>query len=525
MKQFISLLTILFVSLTFSVFYSQSNEIQVSGVKSKSYPEFSAQLSVRNPDKIDESKISFFEGDTELKVTFSDPKVANDVSKNKSVLFVVLNHQAHRDRTRWYQGVLRNAMNKNMMQAGDEFSIVSFDCSRPEYGDIEKQLLFPKNPNFTKNPSDFGSQVNSIDMSKRRHRDNCQKIGDIYGAIVEAIKIMEGLETQNSKSIVVLADDWSGGVVREEIIGKDARKYDIPIYGITYYQNIKRDYGIKDICENSYGAYAIDRSNRVDEMSDRLLEFMNNQIQRASGWVYDISFKSPHNKDGKNHAVRVQYKSDKQITGFQYSDPKQTFSDWVNANMLLFIGLIALFLLVVILIVVFVKKRKRERLEAERLQDEELDRVRSQQENADSKVAQQQQELQNMKAAESAKLQKEEAAKRKKEKEEQDAVKVQEMSARGNLPWFTFDFNGTSGSIEMNAPEFSFGRGKDVSYTLNHKTVSRNHFVVSFDNGSYSIQDLGSSNGTLVNGVKVSQSKLNHGDVIGVGEILLTFHI
>ena len=142
-----------------------------------------------------------------------------------------------------------------------------------------------------------------------------------------------------------------------------------------------------------------------------------------------------------------------------------------------------------------------------------------------AKVAQQQQELQNMKAAESAKLQKEEAAKRKKEKEEQDAVKVQEMSARGNLPWFTFDFNGTSGSIEMNAPEFSFGRGKDVSYTLNHKTISRNHFVVSFDNGSYSIQDLGSSNGTLVNGVKVSQSKLNHGDVIGVGEILLTFHI
>ena len=56
-------------------------------------------------------------------------------------------------------------------------------------------------------------------------------------------------------------------------------------------------------------------------------------------------------------------------------------------------------------------------------------------------------------------------------------------------------------------------------------TISRNHFVVSFDNGSYSIQDLGSSNGTLVNGVKVSQSKLNHGDVIGVGEILLTCHI
>jgi len=26
-------------------------------------------------------------------------------------------------------------MNKNMMQAGDEFSIVSFDCNRPEYSE------------------------------------------------------------------------------------------------------------------------------------------------------------------------------------------------------------------------------------------------------------------------------------------------------------------------------------------------------------------------------------------------------
>ena len=112
-----------------------------------------------------------------------------------------------------------------------------------------------------------------------------------------------------------------------------------------------------------------------------------------------------------------------------------------------------------------------------------------------------------------------------KEKEEQDALKLQEMSSRGNLPWFTFDFDGSSGSIEMNSPEFSFGRGKEVNYTINHKTVSRNHFIVTYDNGSYTIQDLGSSNGTLVNGNKVTQAKLNHGDVIGAGEILLTFHI
>jgi hypothetical protein len=98
-----SLLTMLIVGLFVNTYYSQSNEISVYGIESKSYPEFRAQLLVRNPDKIDRSKISFFENDNELQVTLSDPKVANDVSQNKSVLFVVLNHQAHRDRTRWYQ--------------------------------------------------------------------------------------------------------------------------------------------------------------------------------------------------------------------------------------------------------------------------------------------------------------------------------------------------------------------------------------------------------------------------------------
>ena len=524
MKRFISLLSIFIVSLSLSVLYSQSNEIQVSGVKTTTYPAYTAELSVRNPDKIDTSKLSFFEGDKELNVTLSEPKRADEIAEKKSVLFVVLNHQAHRDRTNWYQNVISSAMNKNMMSAGDEFGLVSFDCNRPEYGDIEKQLLFPKEPSFTTNPTEFNRQINSIDTRKRRHRDNCQQIGDIYGALVESIRIMDELETKNSKSIVILADDWSVPELNMDIIGQ-ARKANIPIYGITYFQNIKRDYGVKDICENSYGKYAIDRNNSVSVMSNNLVDFMNNQIQRASGWVYGISFDSPHEKDGKNHVVRVQYKSDKQITGFQYTVPKLTFSDWVKENTLLFIGLIAIFLLILILIIVWLRKRKNQRLEAERLQDEELERVRSQQEEADSKVAEQQKELQKMKAAENAKIQAEEAEKRKKEKEEQDALKLQEMSSRGNLPWFTFEFDGSSGSIEMNSPEFSFGRGKEVNYTINHKTVSRNHFIVSYENGSYTIQDLGSSNGTLVNGNKVTQAKLNHGDVIGAGEILLTFHI
>lgn len=522
MNRFFFLLSIFIVCQTFGFLYAQNNEIQVSGVTCQKYPDFSGQLSVRNPNKIDISKISFFEGDTELKVSFSSPNRAKDVSKNKSVLFVVLNNQTHRDRTRWYQSVMRNALNRNMMKPGDEFSLVTFDCNRPEYSE-DKQLLFPKIPSFTTNPSDFKNQINSIDLTIDVHRI-CKERSEIHLAILKALKLIDSLGTNNSKSIVVLADDWGRERLNDDITDL-ARSTNIPIYGITYHQGLNRHHGIEDVCKNSYGDYARDVKNNVDTMSDQLLSFMNGQIQRASGWVYDFSFSSPHKKDGKNHSVRVQYKSNQQITGFQYSDPKQTFSDWVSANKILFVGLILLVLLITVLLFVFIKKRKRERMEAERLQIEELDKVKSQQKDAEIKAAEQEEALNKMKADKMKEIQNAEAAKLKKEKEEKDALKLQEMSARGNLPWFTFEFNGESGSVEMNAPEFSFGRDKDVNFTLNSRTVSRKHFIVIYESASYTIQDLNSSNGTLVNGTKITQSKLNHGDVISAGEILLTFHI
>ena len=523
MKRLVSLLTFIFVSLSFIGFYSQSNEIQVSDIKTKTYPEYSGQMLVRNPDKIDLSKISFFEGDKELNVSFSDPRPGNAISSNKTVLFVVLNHQAYRNRTRWYQNVIRASMNKGMMSPGDEFALVSFDCNRPEYGKEKKQLLFPENPNFTQNSEEFTDQLNDIDLRKSS-LNLCTRNSEIHLAILKSLELLDEVKTNNSKSIVVLADDWSRERMNDDI--KDlSRKVDIPIYGITYWQNIQRHYGIEDICDHSYGIYALDKNNSASLMSDNLVEFMNNQIQRASGWVYDISFKSPHNKDGQKHTIRVQYKSDKQVTAFEYSDPKQTFSDWIENNTGLFIGFILLLILIVILTIVFVRKAKKQKLEAERLQEAEMEKVRKEQQQAASKASQQEEELKRIRSEENARIEAEKAKKRKKEKEEQDAQKLQQMSSRGNLPWFTYDFNGSSGSIEMNAPDFSFGRGKDVHYTLNHKTVSREHFVVSFNNGSYTIQDLGSSNGTFVNGNKISQAKLKHGDVIGAGEILLTFHI
>ena len=502
----------------------QNKGFEISNTKVSDYPYYKGDLLVRNPNRIDTSKVKFFSGEKMLELSFSNVERGDVISENKSVLFVVLNHQAHRDRTQWYQSVLESAVNKNMMKAGDEFALVSFDCNRPEYGAIKKQLLFPEQLNFTSGTQVFGSQIRAINSRKKSHKDNCQKIGDIYGAISEAIEIMDEMDTKNAKSIVILADDWSIPELNIDITGK-ARDANIPIYGITYFQNIKRDYGVEDICEKTFGEYAIDRKNRVDFMSDKLLEFMDTQIERASGLTYSFSFISPHNKDGKNHSVQVHYKALSNVATFQFSEPSYTFKDWINDNPVLFVVLTIALLAIIILIIILLKRRSSRRAELKILQDEELKRVHNKQLKADSKVAKQAKELENMKSEQQKREQEQKNAVNQKRISEENKVKLQAMSSRGNLPWFTYSFDGNEGSIEMNSPDFSFGRGEDLNFTLNNNTVSRSHFIVSFDNGTYTLQDLDSSNGTFLNGSKVSNAVLKHGDVISAGEIVLTFHI
>jgi FhaA, N-terminal domain/FHA domain len=68
------------------------------------------------------------------------------------------------------------------------------------------------------------------------------------------------------------------------------------------------------------------------------------------------------------------------------------------------------------------------------------------------------------------------------------------------------------------------GRGTGSDLQLMDQGVSRRHADVHVADGRATIQDLGSTNGTSVNGHTVGTQPLQHGDVIRVGHTRLVFH-
>jgi hypothetical protein len=69
------------------------------------------------------------------------------------------------------------------------------------------------------------------------------------------------------------------------------------------------------------------------------------------------------------------------------------------------------------------------------------------------------------------------------------------------------------------------GRGDQANLRLPDVGISRRHARIDFDGGQVVLTDLGSTNGTSVNGQRVSAVALNPGDMIQLGTTTLTFRV
>jgi two-component system, cell cycle response regulator len=74
--------------------------------------------------------------------------------------------------------------------------------------------------------------------------------------------------------------------------------------------------------------------------------------------------------------------------------------------------------------------------------------------------------------------------------------------------------------VSLVGTEFSIGRRSECSLVLKYEGVSRNHAQISLRDGVYILEDLGSANGTLVQGRKVQRHRLQDGDVLQFGPLV-----
>lgn len=81
-----------------------------------------------------------------------------------------------------------------------------------------------------------------------------------------------------------------------------------------------------------------------------------------------------------------------------------------------------------------------------------------------------------------------------------------------------------AGSIyQLKADTTSVGRSGTNGIRIDDSNVSSEHLRIRCENGEFTLVDLGSTNGTRINGRQMHQHVLRHNDRVQIGETVLLF--
>ncbi|MEO2087987.1 MAG: FHA domain-containing protein [Gemmataceae bacterium] len=72
-------------------------------------------------------------------------------------------------------------------------------------------------------------------------------------------------------------------------------------------------------------------------------------------------------------------------------------------------------------------------------------------------------------------------------------------------------------SLLVDKPILLVGRAEECDVKLNSKKISRRHCVIAQVNDHLVVRDLGSTNGVLINGVRMTEGRLDPGDELTIG--------
>ena len=79
--------------------------------------------------------------------------------------------------------------------------------------------------------------------------------------------------------------------------------------------------------------------------------------------------------------------------------------------------------------------------------------------------------------------------------------------------------NGSTRNFHLDSTVSVIGRRQDCDLCVPLMVVSRKHCEINQDRGQLRLRDLGSRNGTLVNGEKINEVDLDPGDRITIGPV------
>ena len=496
------LLCLLSVFLTTNIFAQITGEIE-KGFNVHDFPDVSFVYHSYNPTVLNKSNFWHLKEAGENRDFNIEklPHATNSLPQTTLILWEDMGHNGY-EQFDFTKKVLTGFFNRATIPTSDRFAISAFNRRKNT-----PSALISLTNGFTNDISTVLSAIQSYKHSTERYAEFPNR-SDMYTSIREGLELLAPVK--DSKAIIVFTSGYSmrnSGSDSESQVLLKAQQLHIPVYIFQYYYRSGVAPESEGFAKSTFGSFSSFKD--ADSAESALINLYPQINKRYQGNDYKVSFISAAKRGTEARMIALS------VDGVEVQEqllpPPHTFGSWAAAHPWL-VGLIVL-LLIALIVCIFLFIRRAQK---------------SAKENRQELADLEQRRLQDKEAA--AQYQRDMESRAQKERAEQ-ARKSEEnrlrhlMEIKNIYPRLKCNLGSNSFIYEIDKPIICIGRDQDNDLVLNDAKVSRHHAEIVFNGSGFIINDKRSTNKVIVNGQFVESMALKTGDIIGLGEVILTFYL
>lgn len=515
MKRFLSTLTLL------SVLYigvAAQDGVRKDEFMLDSFPQVQFLWHEYNPNCLKSEDFALRENGVDVLCTIKSIPIEDNVVNTPRTVIVLWEDMASHGKgmADFSLSVLTSFFSSpNLIGDNDEFMVAAYNRHS-----INDPILKEVTNGFASDREQILNGISSYNRSKSDFSELPQQT-DVFPAVNAALEILkrrDGADRAKAIVLITAGRPLSSSATNSPVAVRNlALQYHIPIFAVQYASNHGVSESIKDLAISTYGDFIAcssmdSRSNRMAGF-DALYSFYQSIPLNCHGQDYLVTYSSRSKKGSESVELSMS------VNGFDYVlsfiTPKHSVGSWIKSHVALFVILVLSIVIIIVLIIYFVLRvRKKQRQSAQ-----EMERLREEYNNAnqeaEQKIKAQDERFQHFKNAEENRRQNE------------AKERLAQLMKRKNLnPRLQFKSNGTTQTYVISKVETLIGRSNDCDVIVSGSTVSRHHAKISYTETGFFIEDLGSKNGTIVDGVPVQgPTLLNNHALINMGAELVNFYM
>lgn len=433
------------------------------------------------------------------------PVVIDSLPQNTLILWEDMAHNG-KGQFDFTQNVLSGFFTHSNIPPSDKFAVAVFN--RRQNNPTALNYL---TQGFTSNKSQILSAIRDYKPSTERYPQFSNR-SDMYTAIREGLDILKPLK--GTKAIIVFTAGYSmknSGSDSEAQVLLQAQKLHIPIYIYQYYFRSGVAPESEGFAKSTYGDF---NSYMEAPVAERALLAQYPQIKkRYQGHDYKVTFTTDAERGSEARMIVFA------VDGIETSEllvppPSPSTAGigvWIKDHLWLIIIISVVLLSLITCLFLILRKTKKKAEDTRR----HLDDLKNQHEAEIKEAAEKQRERENR-----ARQEKEDAERKAEESRLNRLMEVKNIYPRLNCREESKSF-----VYQIDKPVISIGRATDNDLVFSNVTVSGHHAEIVFNGSGFEIIDKKSTNKVNVNGRNVDRIALRNGDIITLGEVVITFYM